>query len=81
MTVGDVNLVEAGKITISDGFLSMTLRYDAKKWAATTELPSTEGMEYSSFKTKWDSKPVRRIILTNTAPEAKGKFVYSFKRD
>ncbi len=81
MTVGEVNLVEAGKITISDGFLSMTLRYDAKKWTATTELPSTEGMEYSSFKTKWDSKPVRRIILTNTAPEAKGKFVYSFKRD
>ena len=81
MTVGDVNLVEAGKITISDGFLSMTLRYDAKKWTATTELPSTEGMEYSSFKTKWNSKPVRRIILTNTAPEAKGKLVYSFKRD
>lgn len=81
MTVGDVNLAEAGKIIISDGFLSMTLRYDAKKWTATTELPSTEGMEYSSFKTKWNSKPVRRIILTNTAPEVKGKFVYSFKRD
>jgi hypothetical protein len=81
MTIGRVDRSEAGKIVISNEGQSLTLRYDDKKWSVNTEFPSTEGMEYSSFKTKWDSKPVQRIVLTHVAPEAKGKLVYSFKRD
>lgn len=81
MTVAKVNTAEAGKIVFSDGQQVLTLRYDAKKWTVRTELPSTEGMEYSSFKTKWDNKPVQRVMLTHTAPELKGKLVYNFKRE
>ena len=80
MTICNVDVSEAGKIVFSDQGQVLTLQYDAKKWTASTDLPSTEGMEYSSFKTKWDSKPVRRVLLTHKAPEAKGKLEYTIKR-
>ncbi|AEE51428.1 heparinase II/III domain-containing protein [Haliscomenobacter hydrossis] len=80
MTICNVDVSEAGKIVFSDQSQVLTLQYDAKKWTASTDLPSTEGMEYSSFKTKWDSKPVRRVLLTHKAPEAKGKLEYNIKR-
>lgn len=74
MTICDVNTDSPGKITFTTaGKKTVLLTYDPKTWTVTTELPSTEGMEYSSFKTKWDGHPVRRIILTSKKLQAKGK--------
>lgn len=71
MTVCEVDTSRPGLVLLraSDGQV-FHLRYDAKKWTASVDLPSTEGMEYTSFKTKWDNRPVRRIVLTNTALKA-----------
>ncbi len=80
ITICNVDFSEAGKIVLSDQGQVLILQYDPKKWTVGMDVPSTEGMEYSSFKTKWDSKPVQRILLTHKAPEAKGKLEYSIKR-
>lgn len=78
MTIADVDTATPGlvKLTTPDG-QSFVLKYDAKKWSASSDFPSTEGMEYRSFKTKWDSHPVQRILLTNKvlAPKGKHSFV------
>jgi hypothetical protein len=77
MTVCDVNLETPGKIIFtSAGKKTVSLTYDPKLWTVTKELPSTEGMEYNSFKTKWDSHPVQRIVLISKALKQKGKYVF-----
>ena len=74
MTVCNVDISTPGKIVLTTtGKKSVSLTYDPKSWVASTELPSTEGMEYNSVKTKWDGAPVTRIILTSKALKAKGK--------
>ncbi|MEQ1624868.1 MAG: hypothetical protein ABL870_09265, partial [Sediminibacterium sp.] len=55
----------------------LQLDYDSKQWIASSELTSTEGMEYKSFKTKWDGKLVTRILLTAKTLKATGN--HSFK--
>lgn len=52
MTVANVDISMSGKIIISDGDAKLNLSYDPKLWTVSTEFPSTEGMEYESFKTK-----------------------------
>lgn len=74
MTVCDVNLQSDGRILLTTpGGQSVTLRYDPKKWTADKDLPSTEGMEYRSFKTKWDNRPVQRILLSSKDLKVKDK--------
>ncbi len=74
MTVCDVNLQADGRILLTTpGGQSVTLRYDPKKWTASKDLPSTEGMEYRSFKTKWDNRPVQRILLASKDLKVKDK--------
>ncbi|MEZ4904722.1 MAG: heparinase II/III family protein [Spirosomataceae bacterium] len=74
MTVAEVDISTAGKIGLkTPKNQSFTLQYDPKLWTVAIDLPSTEGMEYVSFKTKWDNRPVQRIILTNTKLNQKGK--------
>lgn len=74
MTVCEIDISTAGKIIFSTPKnQKITLQYDPKLWSISTDLPSTEGMEYVSFKTKWDSHPVRRILLTSTKLLSKGK--------
>ncbi len=64
MTVCEVDHSKVGKIIFTTPTQkTVTLNYDAKKWTVSTELPSTDGMEYRSFKTKWDNHPVQRIVL------------------
>ena len=73
MTVCKVDTSVPGKIILTtSGKKTVSLSYDQKSWTVSTELPSTEGMEYNSFKTKWDGAPVTRIILTSKALKAKG---------
>lgn len=77
MTVADVDTSVPGKIGLKTlKNQAFTIQYDPKLWSVAIELPSTEGMEYVSFKTKWDNRPVQRIILTNNKLVQKGK--YSF---
>ncbi len=81
MTVCETDISVAGKInlkTVSGQVLS--LNYDKNIWDASIDIPSTEGMEYVSFKTKWDNKPVQRIILNNKnlVKKAKNSFVVKF---
>lgn len=77
MSVANVNISQKGKITLSDGDASLIISYDPKIWNVKTDLPSTEGMEYESFKTKWDGKPVQRITLTHTSPKTKGNHSFN----
>ncbi len=74
MTVCDVNLQSDGRILLTTpGGQTVTLKYDSRKWIASKDLPSTEGMEYRSFKTKWDNRPVQRILLSSKDLKVKDK--------
>ncbi len=78
MTIADVDLTKPGVIVLKgNGNIQLELNYDAKQWTAASELTSTEGMEYNSFKTKWDGKLVTRILLT--AKTLKQSGAHSFK--
>ena len=81
MTICTIDTSLEGKITLKTPKNQLvTLQYDPKVWSVSTDLPSTEGMEYVSFKTKWDNRPVQRIILTNKnlAQKAKNSFTFGF---
>lgn len=78
MTVCDVDFSERGKIKlITPAKQIAVLNYEAKQWAVSTEKPSTEGPEYSSFATKWNGKLITRIVLTAINPKVSDKFNYS----
>ena len=55
---------------------SHSIKYDPKKWTVSVDLPSTDGPEYKSFKTKWANRPVQRIVLQATEPLLKGKNLF-----
>jgi hypothetical protein len=77
MTICTIDNSVAGKITLkTPKGQVINLQYDPKVWDVSTDLPSTEGMEYLSFKTKWDNLPVQRIILNskNLAQKSKNSF-------
>ncbi|TDB67911.1 heparinase II/III domain-containing protein [Arundinibacter roseus] len=78
MTISEVDVSNPGLVRITTpGKQVFALRYDPKKWTASSDFPSTEGMEYRSFKTKWDSHPVQRIILTSKTLKAKDKVSFT----
>jgi len=77
MTICTIDYSVAGKIMLkTPKGQVINLQYDPKVWEVSTDLPSTEGMEYVSFKTKWDNLPVQRIILNseNLAQKSKNSF-------
>ncbi|MFN4146393.1 MAG: heparinase II/III family protein [Runella sp.] len=75
ITVCTVDLASAGKISIqTTNGQRFILQYDPKIWEATLEQLSTDGPEYRSFKTKWDNRPVQRIVLKNKVLNQKGKY-------
>lgn len=78
MTVADVEL-QAGVIVLQSEGERIDINYDQKKWVAEIDIPSSEGMEYSSFKTKWDGKVVKRIVLTSIQPIKKESFKYNIQ--
>ncbi|RDB05758.1 heparinase II/III domain-containing protein [Runella aurantiaca] len=78
MTVCDIDTATPGKVVFKTWKnQTVTLQYDPKLWSISTDLPSTDGMEYVSFKTKWDNHPVQRIILTNKPLAQKGKYGFT----
>ncbi|GHB79998.1 heparinase II/III domain-containing protein [Persicitalea jodogahamensis] len=81
ITIADVDWGTAGEIRITTPKnQKFSLRYDPKKWSVASDFPSNEGMEYSSFQTKWDGRRVQRILLTNKDLKAKDKFEYTIER-
>jgi hypothetical protein len=74
MTICDVDLSKKGEVVLKgNAGVALTMKYDASAWTISTELPSTEGMEYRSFKKKWGGNKITRIILTsNTSNQKKG---------
>jgi len=80
MTVCDVNLTEAGKIKLTTAAGKVViLTYDKGEWTPTIEKPSIEGPEYSSFTSKWDNHPIKRIVLTSQNPKRKDRLQYSIR--
>lgn len=80
MTICDIDLSVSGKIILNSPKKQMlTIKYDPKSWTVSKEISSTEGMEYESFKTKWDNRPVQRIVLTNIRLEQKAKNSFLFE--
>lgn len=81
MTICEVDLTEKGRILLKGNKkASLTIQFDPTLWAVTTDYPSTEGMEYSSFKTKWAGQKVQRIVFTKTALEQKGKNAFTITK-
>lgn len=79
MTICKVDLSQSGTIRLSGiENTELNIKYDPQLWSASTELPSTEGMEYESFNKKWDGNTVTRIVLTHKKPQDKGKFSFEF---
>lgn len=80
MTICEVDANSIGKIKLlGEKNSNLVLNYDANLWTVSTEKPSTEGMEYESFKTKWNNHPVTRIMLTQKNLQQKGKYKFSFE--
>jgi hypothetical protein len=78
MTVCEVSIPTPGKIVFKNDSTILNLQYDPKKWTITTDNPSTEGMEYKSFKTKWKGKPVTRVIFTLTKLDKNPSYTFTF---
>jgi hypothetical protein len=78
MTICDIDLTVAGtiKLTTPTGKI-LILTYNKDEWIPTIEKPSTEGPEYSSFTSKWNNRPIQRIVLTSKSLKAKSTVQYS----
>jgi hypothetical protein len=80
MTVCAIDFSRPGNILLTTPLgQSVSILYNPALWSVSTDLPSTDGMEYASFKTKWDDRPVQRIILTGKALLPKGKYKFTIE--
>jgi hypothetical protein len=80
ITVCETDILTPGQIILkTTSGKKFTLAYDKNSWEVGLDFPSTEGMEYKSFKTKWDNKPVQRLILTHKKPSRKAKHSFVLK--
>jgi hypothetical protein len=80
MTLCTIDSSTPGKLnltTITGDKHVMT--YDAKKWTMAVDLPSTDGPEYKSFKTKWANRPVQRIIFTSKEKGLQGNYQFTIQ--
>ncbi|MEQ1603427.1 MAG: heparinase II/III family protein [Pyrinomonadaceae bacterium] len=65
MTVCDAELSEPGTIKFkTQSGKTVVLSYDQAAWTVSSDKPSMEGPEYSSFTSKWNNRPIQRILLT-----------------
>jgi hypothetical protein len=89
MTVCEVDISVPGKILLTSQSnktikeanpTRLLIEYNQALWSVSTDFPSTEGMEYSSFKTKWNGSQVQRILLTSRKLDAKGKYQFTMSK-
>jgi hypothetical protein len=74
MTLCQIDLSKPGMVLLQTSTGDQhSIKYDSKKWTVSIDLPSTEGPEYKSFKTKWANRPVQRILFQATDTNLKGK--------
>ena len=80
MTLCTIDSSTPGKLnlTTSTGDKHV-MTYDAKKWTMAVDLPSTDGPEYKSFKTKWANRPVQRIIFTSKEKGLQGNYQFTIQ--
>lgn len=79
MTICNVDLSKTGKVILhGNDNTELTINYNSNDWTASTEFPSTEGMEYESFDKKWDGNTVTRIVLTHKNPGKNGSTEFTF---
>ena len=82
MTVCQVDISEAGKIKLTTpSNQQYIIHYTPGIWSVGIEQPSTEGAEYSSFKTKWNNLPVQRIVCIKRGLATKGSHEFSITAD
>ena len=80
MTVCDIDTSLPGKITFTTSKNKRAiLNYDPNTWTISSDKPSTEGPEYSSFVEKWNKRPIIRIILTAKHPKARNTVNYTIE--
>ena len=69
MTTCDVDTNAKGSIILTTPLSKKyQISYDSNKEVLSIDYPSMEGPEYSSFKTKWDNRSIKRIILSSQIP-------------
>lgn len=77
MTVCETDISVLGKISFkTTSGKVFNLNYDKYIWDTSIDIPSTEGMEYGSIKTKWDNKTITRIILNSKNLKKKSVLKY-----
>ena len=82
MTICDIDISKEGTIKLTGAHnTELLIQYNPAMWSVITEQPSTEGMEYSSFKTKWDGKKVMRIVLSSKKDVLKGRSKFTFEKN
>lgn len=79
MTICQVDTSKEGQIIFTNDDTQLVATYDPNLFSVSTDMPSTEGMEYDSFKTKWGKKLVTRVLLTHKKPNTKGKYQLKFE--
>lgn len=66
MTTCDIDTSNKGIIILTTpSFKKYQISYDINKEVVSIDYPSMEGPEYSSFKTKWANRSIKRIILSH----------------
>ena len=78
MTTTKVDLSKKGKVIFKGDKDKLELDFDDALFSASTDKPSVDEPEYVAFKK--DKHVITRVLLTAKDPQAKGKFVYSFKK-
>lgn len=80
MTVTKVDLSQKGKVIFIGDKDKLVLSYDDALFSVRTETPSMTGPEYGKLLKFWDNKVITRVLFTAKIPQAKGTFVYKFKK-
>src|SRR5262249_11695601 len=82
MTICDVDASEPGRIKLTtQSGKAAYISYDRSLWTVSTDNPSVEGPEYSSFATKWGSRQIKRIVLNANKPAERGNLRYMINVD
>lgn len=80
ITIANVEQQKPGEIilTASSG-KKLLLKYAAGEFRFSVDYPSMEGMEYSSFKTKWGGAILKRLIFHALRPGLTGSWNFTFQ--
>ncbi|WP_295117749.1 heparinase II/III family protein [uncultured Chitinophaga sp.] len=80
MTTCDIALTSPGKVTLTlpDG-KTAELLYDGNYWEASQAAVELKTPEDEAFKTAWDGRAVKRVLLTAKKPGQQGKFSYTIR--